>query len=102
MQVINFHPTSLKNRIAKASTENEIDQLLAEGKGYQFASLNTRGKWKKVAKLRIEELNQKTETKMDKPAEVPVLETDEKEHLKAKERNVPRRRGRPPKQEKSN
>ena len=64
---MNLNPTSLKNRIAKASTENEIDQLLAEGKGYQFASDNTRCKWKKVAKLRIEELKHKVEKKVNNP-----------------------------------
>ena len=64
---MNLNPTSLKNRIAKASTENEIDQLLAEGKGYQFASDNTRCKWKKVAKLRIEELKHEVEKKVNNP-----------------------------------
>ena len=95
MQVINFHPTSLKNRIAKASTENEIDQLLAEGKGYQFASPNTRGKWKKVAKLQTEELKAQLNKKAEK------IEKAEKQADIASPAEAKRKPGRPRKAKES-
>lgn len=48
---------ALADRIAEAESLSEIDALLQEGKGYEFASRRSENKWRKAAKKRRAELN---------------------------------------------
>lgn len=47
----------LREQIKSAGSENEIVQLLANGRTYEFASDRTKNSWKSTAKFRIAELN---------------------------------------------
>jgi hypothetical protein len=49
---------SLRDRILEANSEKQVDELLAEGAAYQFASPTTRRKWEKAARRRKRELNE--------------------------------------------
>ncbi len=47
----------LVDRLRAASNRKQVDELLAEGKKYQYASGKTRRRWKAVADRRLKELN---------------------------------------------
>lgn len=54
-------PIGLKERIANATNETEVIQLLTSGNDLQYASSRTRLSWKYTAQRRIRQL-QKTES----------------------------------------
>ena len=54
---------SLNERISKASTPSEVETLLNEGVGYEFARGKTQRTWKKTADKRLTSLTQKEEKK---------------------------------------
>ena len=41
--------TGLRQRILSATSEEEVNKLMAEGKTYEFASIKTRNSWKTAA-----------------------------------------------------
>jgi len=43
---------SLKERLRAAETEREIEELLREGGGYEFAGRRTRNAWRNAAQKR--------------------------------------------------
>jgi hypothetical protein len=45
---------SLNDRIKTAKSESEVNKLLAEGKGYQWAKRKTRNKWERTAKKTLQ------------------------------------------------
>lgn len=62
---IEFKPVSLLDRIRQANSNDELLSLEKEGFGYQYASINTRGKWKKASltrKAQILKGNKRIET----------------------------------------
>lgn len=42
--------TGLKQKILLASSRDEVEKLLAEGKTYEFASVKTRNSWTNAAR----------------------------------------------------
>lgn len=52
-----FKTTSLLDRINGADDINELESLISEGSRYKYATNNTRNKWLKAAKLRVQELS---------------------------------------------
>lgn len=48
----------LKDRLREAESSAEIDELLAEGDGYEFTDAVTRRKWKREATRRRAELKE--------------------------------------------
>jgi hypothetical protein len=49
----------LRQEIKSANSESEITALLNKGKGFEFASENTKHAWKSTAKFRLAELSSK-------------------------------------------
>lgn len=43
----------LRQKILRASSEEEVTKLLAEGKTYEFASRKTRNSWKTASERRL-------------------------------------------------
>lgn len=43
----------LRQKILSASSEEEVNKLLTEGKTYEFASTKTRNSWKSAAQRRL-------------------------------------------------
>ena len=41
--------TGLRQQILSATSEEEVTKLIAEGKTYEFASIQTRNSWKNAA-----------------------------------------------------
>lgn len=53
-------PISLNTRLENATSKREIEELLSEGATYRFASLTTKRKWLRTAKVRLEEIEDGT------------------------------------------
>lgn len=47
----------LREKIKNASSEEEIKNLLSEGKNFEFASNITKNAWKSTARFRLTELS---------------------------------------------
>ena len=80
----------LKEQIKKAKSETEINKLLAEGKTYDEASIQTKSAWKNAAKKRINELTPQPKAEV-KPVEVvaetsPTKSSSKKGDKKGKEK----------------
>lgn len=57
---------SLRDRIMSAKTSKQIDLLLAEGKGYEYASPKTRSRWTKTALTQYEKVDSVEQEKTEK------------------------------------
>lgn len=49
---VDFKPVSLLERIKQAESDKELQDLLQEGAGYEYASHKTRGRWEKAVVAR--------------------------------------------------
>jgi hypothetical protein len=53
---MNDNTASLMDRIKAAESPEEIEALLEEGRHYEWASEETRRRWKRKAKQRLEQI----------------------------------------------
>ncbi len=49
---VDFKPVSLLDRIKQAGSNEELQDLLQEGDGYEYASQKTRSRWEKAVVAR--------------------------------------------------
>lgn len=55
--MVTSNSKGLVDRLRMAKNRKQVDELLAEGEKYQYASGKTRRRWKAVAERRLKELN---------------------------------------------